>query len=156
MGIIADSTHKDYIDTCDALVKFFGRSQAVDDLQVEDFAKLKRELGKTLGLRSLGNEINRIRIVFEYACDEELIDRPLRFGKQFTRPAKRVLRREKQKKGPMMLEAHEVHQLIRHATPLLRAMIYLAINCGLGNNDCASLSWASFDLDFEGIALPWP
>lgn len=146
LGIIAESTHQDYIDTCERIVEFFGRTQSVETLQVEDFVRFKRDIGTTLGLRSMGNEINRIRMVFKYAYDEELITRPVRFGKQFTRPAKRVLRREKQKKGPMMYEAHEIRKLLRFATPPLRAMILLGINCGFGNNDCSSLTTQYLDL----------
>ena len=156
LGIIAESTHEDYINTCERIVSFFGREQVVELLQVEDFVRFKRDIGTTLGLRSLGNEINRIRMVFKYGYDEELIDKPIRFGKQFTRPSKRVLRREKQKKGPMMYEPHEIRKLLRMATPPLKAMILLGINCGFGNNDCATLTSKYLDLDTGWHKLPRP
>jgi hypothetical protein len=42
-------------------------------------------------------------VAFKYAYDAGLIDKPVRFGSMFKRPSKRILRAERQKRGPRIL-----------------------------------------------------
>ncbi|TWT30675.1 site-specific integrase [Blastopirellula retiformator] len=156
VGEIVRSTHQDYVETCERIVKFFGRDTIVEHLQAADFQQLREEMAKTLGLRTIGNEINRIRIVLKYAYDEGLIAHPVRFGNQFKRPPKSALRRQKQAKGPQMFTVEQARELIRRATPPMRAMLLLAANCGFGNNDCASLTFQYLDLKGGWHTLPRP
>lgn len=156
IGEIVQSTHKDYVDTCERLVKFFGRETIVEHLQAADFQLLRESMAKTLGLTSIGNEINRVRIVFKYAYDEGMVDNPVRVGKQFRRPSKSVMRRQRQAKGPKMFTVEQARELIRQARPSMRAMLLLAVNCGLGNNDCSSLSFQYLDLRGGWHCLPRP
>ena len=104
-------------------------------------------MGKRLGPVSLGNEIGRIRVVFRYAYEGDLIDRPVKHGTHFKRPSKRVLRLARKEKGLRMFEAHELRQLITASDTQLRAMIYLGVNCGLGASDIGRLPESAIDLD---------
>ena len=45
-----------------------------------------------------------------------------------------------------MFQADTIRAMIEGAGSQLRAMIYLGINCGLGNNDCAMLPMKALDL----------
>jgi len=146
-GEIVPRTFKDYHATCKTLGEAFGLTRVVEDLDSDDFEQLRRKLAENRGPVALGNEIQRVRVVFKYAYDAGLIDRPVRYGPTFKRPSKRVLRKERNANGPRMFEADEIKRMLGAASLPLRAMILLGINCGFGNNDCATLPRDAPDLD---------
>jgi integrase len=109
------------------------------------------------GPHRLGKTIQFVRCVFKYAYDAELIDRPIRFGPGFLRPSKKVLRVHRAEQGKMLFTAEEVRTMLdAAATPALRAMILLGINCGFGNSDCGNLPLSAVDLDAGIIDYPRP
>jgi hypothetical protein len=57
------------------MVRAFGADRPLDELRSNDFEKLRDTFAKTLGPVALGNEINRVRIVCNYAFKAELTDR---------------------------------------------------------------------------------
>jgi hypothetical protein len=48
-------------------VQHFGKTRLVTDLDPEDFADLRNKLAKKWGPVTLGNVIQRIRVVFKFA-----------------------------------------------------------------------------------------
>lgn len=155
-GEIVWHTFVDYKKTTDRLIRVFGAERLVEDLAADDFAELRRDIAKTRGVVSLGNEITRVRVVFNFAHQNQLINQSLRYGSAFKRPSKKVLRKERHKNGKRMFEATEIRAMIDEATVSLKAMILLAINCGFGNADCGTLPMRSVDLDSGWIDYPRP
>ena len=153
---ITARTFADYHTTCERIGNVFGLTRLVTDLAADDFERLRSGLAKKWGPVALGNEIQRIRVVFKYAYDAGLIPQPMRYGPGFKRPSKKVLRKARHAKGPRMFEAAEIHALLRVAGVQLHAMILLGINCGLGNTDCGSLPLAALDLDQGWLNYPRP
>lgn len=153
---IAQSTLIDYQRVCDLVVRVFGATRLVDDLAADDFEKLRGEIAKRFKLVALGNEINRVRILFKYGYDAGLIDRPIRFGPTFKRPAKKALRKARGAKAAKMFEAAEIRALAAGASVQLRAMILLGINCGFGNADCGTLPMSALDLVGGWVSFPRP
>jgi len=153
---ITAATLRDYYETCKIIVKELGKTRRVGDLAADDFEKLRAKLSKRLNANSLGNEIQRIRTVFKYGFDSGLFDAPIRFGPMFVRPSKRILRGERQSKGPRTLEPRELRRIIKAADRPLRAMIMLGLNCGFGNNDCGSLPLSAIDLQAGWINFARP
>jgi integrase len=146
----------DYHATCKLLVEHFGAGRFVDDLAADDFEGLRRALAKTRGPVTLGNEIQRVRVVCKFAYDSMLVDKPVRYGPTFKRPNKTTLRRERQKKGPRMFEATELRRIIGAAGGPLRAMILLGVNAGLGNHDVGTLPLSAIDLKSGWLDYPRP
>lgn len=155
-GEIASRTWRDYKDGCDLLIENFGKQRLVEDLDPDDFAKLRNEMTKRWGPGTVGNNIQRIRVVFKFAYDNGLIDRPARYGQGFKRPSKKVLRVHKAKQGPKLFTREEVGHLLDAAPTHLKAMILLGINCGYGNADCGTLPLSAVDLDRHVIDYPRP
>ncbi len=155
-GDIMPRTFVDYLKTCQLLVDSFGKTRLVDDLASDDFEQLRKSLAKTRNPNTLGNEVQRIRVVFNYACNTGLIEHPIRFGPVFKRPAKRILRAIRQKKGPRMFEAAELRRIIDAADQPLKAMVLLGINCGFGNSDCGNLPKSAMDLKGGWVDYPRP
>ena len=155
-GEITPRTFADYKTVTDRIVRVFGLKRLVDDLRADDFEQLRADISKTRGLVALGNEIQRVRVVFNYAYQSGLIEKPIRYGPTFKRPAKRVLRKIRNGNGPRMFEAHEIRRMLDSASLQLRAMILLGINRGFGNSDCGSLPATSLDLDSRWVNFPRP
>jgi integrase len=155
-GEITHRTFADYHRTCKIVLGQFGRNHLVDDLSPDMFDQLRSELAKTRQMVALGNEVQRIRVMFKYAFDAGLIDKPVRLGPTFKKPSRRALRRERRANGKKMFEADEIRALADAASPQIRAMILLGVNCGFGNADCANLPIPSVDLQGGWIDFPRP
>ena len=155
-GEITDRTFHDYYSTCERVVSTFGRTRPVEELAASDFERLRSKLAKKRGPVALGNEIQRVRMVFKYAYDEGLIDRPIRYGQSFKKPSRKTLRKARAKNGKRMFEAAELRKAIDSASQPLRAMILLGINCGFGQTDVSSLPQSAVDLEGGWIDYPRP
>ena len=146
----------DLYSVCKIAVAHFGKNRYVTDLVAEDFESLRKSLAKTRGAWALGGAIQKIRSVFKYAYEAGLIDAPVRYGPTFKRPGKAAIRRERADKGPRMFEPAELHTIIETAGQQLKAMILLALNCGMGNSDCGQLKFHNVDLKGGWLNYPRP
>jgi len=157
-GELSSRTFSDYHKTCKRIISQFGKERAVEDISSSDFSEWRSSLSRTLNATSLGNTITRIRTVFKFGYDAELIDRPVRFGPGFKRPSRKAQRLTRQKKqadhGKRMFEAGELRMAIEKASRQMRAMILLGINCGFGQSDIATLPQSALAGDW--IEFPRP
>ena len=153
-GELGSRMFQDYREITDLIVAAFGTTRLVDDLAAEDFESLRAQMAERWGPVRLGNAITRVKSVFKYGLDNGLLERASRFGSEFKKPDKAVLRRHRAQNGKKMLEADELRLLIDAAGMPLRAMILLGVNCGLGNADCGALPLAALDLDQAWIDYP--
>ena len=109
-----------------------------------------------MGPRRMAAEINRARTVFNWAWKQEMIVAPIRFGEGFRKPSKKNMRLNRAERGPNMFEADELRHMMDAASQPLKAMLLLAINAGLGNNDIAQLPLKALDLDAGWLTYPRP
>jgi len=156
VGDIKSRSFAEYLGTCKTLVAAFGRNRLVDDLAADDFQSLRAALSKQYGPHRLGGEVQRTRTLFKFADDFGLIDRKIRFGPTFKRPSKRIMRAHRQKSPPKMFEAADLQAIIDTADQPMRAMIFLAINCGFGNHDVGTLPMSALDLKADWVNFPRP
>jgi integrase len=155
-GELTRRSWEDYKAACELVVAHFRKGRLVADLDPDDFNSLRANLAKKWGPVTLGNVIQRIRVVFKFAWANGLIDRPVRYGDEFKRPSRKVMRLDRARKGPKLFTAGEVRRLIGASGPTMRAMILLGINCGFGNADCGRLPMSAVDLDAGVIDFPRP
>jgi integrase len=155
-GELARLTWGDYKTACDEIVASFGKNRLLTDLAPDDFARLRTRMAMKWGPQRLGKTIQFSRCVFKYAYDAGLIDRPVRFGPDFKRPSKKVLRLHRAKQGPKLFTVEEVRKVLDIADTQLHAMILLGINCGFGNADCGTLPRTALDLDGGWVSFPRP
>jgi integrase len=155
-GEIAPRTFAEYRGTTDRLVSTLGKDRLVDDLAADDFAAIRAEAAKQWGPVRLGNEIQRVRTVFKFGYEANLIRQPVRFGPEFKKPSRKVLRKHRATNGHRLFEAAEIRAMLDAATPPVKAMILLGINCGFGNADCSSLPQSAVDLSGGWIRFPRP
>ena len=158
LGKLSPRTFVEYSRTTNLLIESFGKDRPVHTLAPSDFEKLYATLAGKHGIITLGKEVCMVRTVFKYALGNDLIEKAVTFGTEFVTPTKgdkrRHRARHKQANGAKMFQAADVRTMLAVAGPQLRAMIYLGLNCGLGNSDCATLPVSA--LDFEGGWLDFP
>jgi integrase len=155
-GELSPRTWEDYKDACDEVVAAFGKRRLLDDLDPDDFTGLRARAAKRFGPHRLAKTIQCVRSVFKHAYEAGLIDRPVRYGPGFNRPSKKTMRLERAKQGARLFTAEEVRRMVAAAGTPLKAMILLAINCGLGNSDVGRLPLAALDLDAGWLDYPRP
>jgi integrase len=165
-GEITNRSFGDYYRVCQRIITVFGKMRLVSELNVDDFDRLRSEISRTWGPVGLGNEINRIRMVFKYGQDAGLLTHRVNFGPNFKRPSRRVLRKCRAANGPRMFEANQIRTILAanyedrqsgfRERPDFRAMILLGINCGFGNADVGLLRRQSVDLVKGWVNFPRP
>ena len=141
-------------------MKFFGGSRAVADLMPDDFRALRAHYAKVRGPVGLANEITRCKMIFGWGFESQHLTVPVRFGPDFRKPDRKTIRKHRAEKqqqyGKRMFEADELRTILDAASQPLKAMILLAVNCGYGQSDLASLPIAVVDLDAGWIDFPRP
>jgi len=153
-GELTERAWQDYDRICGAVIDVFGRTRPVLSLTPTDFEVLRETFAKSHGTHALKKDVTCTRSLFKYGCDADLVDRPVKFGPSFKPPSRLTMRKEKQKKGPLMYTPAEVQSLLGAASLQLRAMILLGVNCGFGNHDCAMLPLSA--IEGEWVTFPRP
>jgi integrase len=138
------------------LVQQLGKSRLFADLGPDDFESLRNKLAKKYGPHGLGTAIQCIRSVCKYASDNGLIARPVQFGTSFKKPSKKVVRKHRAEQGPKLFTPDEIHKVLANALVPMKAMVLLAINCGMGNSDLGNLRLSALDLDNGILDYPRP
>jgi integrase len=157
-GELLPRTWTDYKAACDLIVSRFGKSRLVEDLGPDDFAALRRHMAKRWSSTSVRSVIQRIRCVFKFASDQELIPKRVNFGQNFKRPSNKILRllKHREGQGPKLFTAQEIRRLLGVASVPVKAQLLLGINCGFGNTDCGTLPLSAVDWDKAVIDYPRP
>ncbi|MGO9110247.1 MAG: tyrosine-type recombinase/integrase [Thermoguttaceae bacterium] len=155
-GELLDATFSEYHATCERVLKVFGADTQIDTLTQDDFQRLRANVAKQWGPVRLANEIQRVRSLFRYGQEAGLSDKIPRYGPGFKKPSAKTLRKVRAKRGLRMFERDELRSVLAVAPPTMKAMILLAINAGLGNNDCATLPVRALNLERGWLVYPRP
>ena len=155
-GGISGRSFGDYRDTTDLLIEKFGRERIIADLGPSDFENLLRHIRKSWGVHRQGNVIGRVRSVFKYALDNELVGKPVRFGSEFKKPESKQVKKHRRTQPKRLFEAAQIRAMIDAAPAPLAAMIYLGVNAGLGNTDCGELERRHIDFKHGVLDYPRP
>ncbi|MEI7863691.1 MAG: tyrosine-type recombinase/integrase, partial [Planctomycetota bacterium] len=154
VGELSPRTFVDYYRDCERLIRFFGRDRVVESITRDDLKLLRKHLARGVNPETLNGRIGVTRSIFKFAYEEELVDKPIRFGKDLKRPDRRLLRRSRAEAGRKHFQAGEIRTLLDSAPLQLRAMILLGINCGMGNLDVAAMPANCIDIEHGWIDYP--
>jgi integrase len=155
-GELSQRTWDDYHEACEGLLAVTGKTRLANDLGPDDFATLRERLAGKCGPHRLGKMIQSIRTVFKHGFEADLLATPVRFGPGFKRPSAKTLRLHRAAQGPKLFTPEQIRALIAEARLQVKAMVLLAINCGLGNTDCGMLPLSALDLDAGWLDYPRP
>ncbi|MGE0755721.1 MAG: tyrosine-type recombinase/integrase [Pirellulaceae bacterium] len=155
LGEITQRSFDDYLAVSERMADHFGRHRAVEDLRAGDLLEYRQKYGEGKSPHTVGNEVQRIRVILGFAFSQGLIAKPVRFG-EFKRPSKSAFRRQRQAIGSRIIEPPQLGKVMTAADVQLRAMIFLGLNCGFGNADVGQLPIEAIDLDAGWIEFPRP
>ncbi len=153
-GELAPRTWAEYEATGQRLARVFGRRRLVDDLGAEDFTALRADIAKQWGVFRVGNEIQRVRSIFKYGQEAELVTKVIHFGPGFKKPTATVIRRHRGRKGDRTFDPADLRKIIDAAGPAMKCMVLLGINGGLGSTDCAEMLPDTKGLDNGMLVYP--
>ncbi|MCP4782489.1 MAG: tyrosine-type recombinase/integrase [Fuerstiella sp.] len=157
-GEITGRHFSDCIRTGKVIVEHFGRKATAGGLKASDFAAFRESFPSTWGLAKTATEIQRIRTVFKWAAESEIINGIPNFGPEFKKPPKRASRiakaEQQAQNGDLAYSSEELRQLLAASSGWLKASILLGINCGFGNADCGRLQSSHIDFDSGWYDLP--
>jgi integrase len=153
-GEISQHTFADYRRTCEWLAKHFGRDVQVAEMGPQDFTGYRSHLATRRSLRSMGNEIGRVRAVFRWLKDSNLAD--VQLGPDFKKPKLSAIRKAAAGKPKKLFTRGEILLLLDECGIHMRAMALLGINCAYGPGDCWHLERKNVDLDAGWIVYPRP
>ena len=158
-GEVSRRHFTDNLRSCRRFIDHFGKFMKAGSLKAADFAAYKAAFPSTWGPEKTGNEIQKIRTVFKWAFETELIPNMPNFGPDFRKPSKTIKRRDQQQRqadrgGKLYFTAEEIQKLLEASKGWLRACILLGINGGMGNAECGRLSTAFLDVKSGWYDLP--
>lgn len=153
-GEISQRTWLDRKKEATRMIEVLGRGLSVDSLSPTDFARLRNALAKKFSPVVVKITISRIKSMFTWAFESELIEKPMRYGPGFKPPTAKVIRQQRQQAGKLMFESNELKTILEHARQPLSAMTLLALNCAFGNSDVAELPVSAIDLKRGWVDFP--
>lgn len=134
--------------------------ESVTELSPQHFADYRFKLASKYSAYALDRHVTNIRAMFNWAVRNGVLNSLPKWGDSFDKPSQTQKRRHRHaiaaKNGKRMFTRSEVRQLLEMATPVMKAMVYLGINCGMGNTDIAELPRSAVDLSSGTLDYPRP
>jgi integrase len=153
---LSPRTFSENFRVCEHICRVFGKDTLVESLRPDDFSRFKMRMPASWGPIFRGKMVQGVRTIFKFAFDQDLIEKPVKFGSEFKRPSKKTLRLHRAAQGKRMFDRDEIHRMLDAAGPVLKAMILLGVNAGYGNSDVAALPLSALDLEQAWADFPRP
>jgi integrase len=144
-GDIVKRSYDDYEKECQLLRDKLGAKTPLKTIGPRHFVALRESMVGSPN--TISNRIGRVRVVFKYLFECGALDVPVRYGPDFSKPSQKTLRLHKASKDKKLYTPAQIHLLLGKAPPQLKAMIYLGLFCGFGNNDCGRVQAEHLDLE---------
>lgn len=139
-GDLSPATFNQYKIASKWLKENLGEHRLIETLQPSDFVTLRAKFPKKWRTTTIKNQINLVRMVLKWAYDTGLIDRPIRYGDNFSKPSPKRVKAEKAKSNKKEFTTKEFWTLYRYASVQVRAWMLLGLNAGYGNSDLSRLT----------------
>lgn len=152
-GELGRGTFTDYKRSCELVIATLGRLRAAASISPTDFTRLRGFITERYGPVRTGKEITQIRMLFRWGEQQELTGKP-RFGSDFVKPSKEVLRRHRQSTPARMFEADEIRIMLNEASSNLKAWLLLGINAGFIQKDISDLPLNAVCLESGFVDFP--
>jgi len=129
-----------------SFAKFVGPNRPVSEVSTLDLQRYRRKLAKdSKAPRTINNYIGTMKNMYKWALDNEVIS-----GTPNLRAVKTV--RVRNQNRPTFTPS-QIQALLQNASPQMKAMIWLGLNCGFGCTDCGKLKWKDLDLQNNRVRL---
>jgi integrase len=140
---LAGITYKQYRFALVRLARFCGVNTPWSALTADDFTRFKRTYANLSGY-SFNRDRAAIIAMFNYASDQDWIDRPPKYGRGFEKVSRAALRTDE---VPQIATPDDLAAMLCAASRQVYAMMLLAVNGGFGPADLRALEWRMIDFD---------
>jgi integrase len=140
-------TFGEYLRMCKRFAKSVGPLRLVASLTPADFANYRNMMSARWNVVAVGNEVVRVRAMFRWVAESQLIASPVHFGPEFKRASAKTLRRHRRQQGKKLYAPEHIRRMLHEAGTDMRAWLLLGINAGFGPADCATLPLDAVDLE---------
>ena len=138
-GLLANRTYSEYKSTLKAMLNHWGREFPLSEIDKAELVRYYNERSETRNLVSMGNECVRIKTIFFYLEDKDLIEEAPKFPEEFKKPSRKLVRRHKREVGSKVISQADMDNLLFNAGGTLKPMILLAVQAGFSPADIANL-----------------
>ncbi len=145
-GDIKPGTYYEAKQGTDYLILCFGGKKLVSELGPADFAKLKAMISEGRGPASRGGLINKIKSIFKYGLENDLINKRVKYGSEFKAPNKGEIKKANAGNAKRLFTREEILRILDAADSVTKAQVLLGINNALGANDLGHLRFSHIDL----------
>lgn len=136
---LSPESYRDYKAAAVLVIEQFGRQTPCIGLLPGDFSTLRNQLSTKYAPSRMNKLVTSVRMLFTWCDQSGHLDAPVRFGPDFKGASKLQKRQARLNTAKKLFTATEIRSILEAASPQLRAMAYLGINCGLGNTDIGRL-----------------
>ena len=147
IGDISPRHFYDQKNLLKGFVRHIGANRSILDVTTLDLQNYKKKLinaGKNPN--TINNRMAAVKAVFHWAVDNEVMDKS---------PNLKALKKvPSSKRSRQTFTPGQIGLLLEHGSVQMKAMIWLALNCGFGCTDCAQLTWRHLDLGRGRVSLP--
>lgn len=154
-GELSKRSLQDYEQEVEWMIGILGPGLPLGAMRSAHFTKLRQAMSG-YAVHTTGNKIGRIRVLCKYFFDTGMISIPVKFGPDFVRPSRSVMRRDKASKPKKLFKPDEIHRVLEAANPQFKAMTVLGLFAGYGNTDCGRLMTSHVDLKTGFITFARP
>ncbi len=141
-------TYDEYRWQIERLLKVISRDRSINSISPADFTRLYKSFnGNPRRSRMRHAMHGRLRWIEEYNIT-------FSYGDDFRKPSARQIRKHRNQQPLRLFEPDELRQLIDKAPPNIKGMVLLGINCGFGNEDCATLKVESLEPGWHNHPRP--
>lgn len=144
----------DLHSVCKVITAVIPKERMVESLGPSDFTKLRLAVVEKHTPSIAKNIISRVRSIFKFGFDHRLVKAPVDFGVGFRPPSKAQIRKHRSTQPRKLWKPAEVWALLDASTPVRRAMILLALNCGFNNRDLCRVPITAFDFGSGWLEFP--
>lgn len=158
-GKLSPGMWHEYDRTCNLLMAVWGKNTPVAQgdkllLKPRYFSDLMAVLEERFGPVRQVNEITRVKTLFKWAEENEEIPHGPKYGSEFKKPSRVVLRNLRNENGEKLWPVEDLRTAIDKANVPLKAWLLLGANCAFYAKDCADLPSKAVDLDGGWLAFP--
>ncbi|MDB5295530.1 MAG: Phage integrase family protein, partial [Phycisphaerales bacterium] len=144
-GGTASRTYEEYDEAVRDFAAVVGPDVPEPDLKPSHFLKHRLYLAGRFGLHRRKKFMIMIRTKFKWCYDNGHIAKPPRYGSEYKLPTKAEFRKaegsRRREHGRLKYEPPELGALLANTDDAqVRAMIFLGLNCGFGQEDLSTLS----------------
>jgi integrase len=146
IGEISSRHMYDHTIKLRSFARYVGPNRLVSEVSTLDLQSYRQKLARdSKAPRTINNYIGIVKAMYKWALDSELISSTPKLKAVKT---VRVRRQNRPTFTPSQVQA-----LLQNASPKMKAMIWLGLNCGFGGTDCSNLEWKHLDLQNGRVRL---